>query len=100
MMLLLINWCSEHCQFIIGLNICCDTVEADNEGSSFESKAGKETIDFKEVKRIDHILASLHRKVTWLTKFFPCFYIADSCTQEVDQRNDTVKRILMLWDQP
>lgn len=38
-------------------------VEADNEGSSFESKAGKETIDFKEVKRIDHILASLHRKL-------------------------------------
>ncbi|KAH7865446.1 hypothetical protein Vadar_006810 [Vaccinium darrowii] len=40
-----------------------DLVEADNEGASFESKAGKETIDFKEVKRIDHILASLQRKL-------------------------------------
>lgn len=37
----------------------------DDEGlssNSSESQASKETIDLKEVKRIDHILASLHRK--------------------------------------
>ncbi|KAE9467858.1 hypothetical protein C3L33_00210, partial [Rhododendron williamsianum] len=38
-------------------------VDADNEGASFESKVGKETIDFKEVKRMDLILASLQRKL-------------------------------------
>ncbi|KAJ7963114.1 Mediator of RNA polymerase II transcription subunit 6 [Quillaja saponaria] len=37
-------------------------VDSDNE-PAFESKAGKETIDFKEVKRVDHILASLQRKL-------------------------------------
>ncbi|XP_057977047.1 mediator of RNA polymerase II transcription subunit 6 [Malania oleifera] len=38
-------------------------VDAENESAAFESKVGKETIDFKEVKRVDHILASLQRKL-------------------------------------
>lgn len=82
-MFLLINGCSALLALILLLKfyICFDTVDADNEGVSFESKVGKETIDFKEVKRMDLILASLQRKVTCLTKFFPCFYIAESCTQ-------------------
>lgn len=39
------------------------TVDAENESASSEPKAAKETIDFKELKRVDHILASLQRKV-------------------------------------
>ncbi|KAF2301091.1 hypothetical protein GH714_020025 [Hevea brasiliensis] len=35
----------------------------EGEGVPSESKAGKDVIDFKEVKRIDHILASLQRKL-------------------------------------
>ncbi|KAL7162567.1 hypothetical protein ACSBR2_042960 [Camellia fascicularis] len=38
-------------------------VDADSESATFESKVGKETIDFKEVKRIDLILASVQRKL-------------------------------------
>ncbi|KAJ7951679.1 Mediator of RNA polymerase II transcription subunit 6 [Quillaja saponaria] len=38
-------------------------VDSENEPSIIESKAGKETIDFKEVRRVDHILASLQRKL-------------------------------------
>ncbi|TXG68762.1 hypothetical protein EZV62_003697 [Acer yangbiense] len=38
-------------------------VDAENEGATLESKVTKETIDFKEVKRVDHILASLQRKL-------------------------------------
>ncbi|KAJ4977525.1 hypothetical protein NE237_002631 [Protea cynaroides] len=38
-------------------------VDAENESSAFEPKLRKETIDFKEVKRVDHILASLQRKL-------------------------------------
>ncbi|XP_044497704.1 mediator of RNA polymerase II transcription subunit 6 [Mangifera indica] len=38
-------------------------VDNDNDGASLDSKAGKEIIDFKEVKRIDHILANLQRKL-------------------------------------
>uniref|UniRef100_A0A5B7ADQ7 Putative mediator of RNA polymerase II transcription subunit 6 n=1 Tax=Davidia involucrata TaxID=16924 RepID=A0A5B7ADQ7_DAVIN len=37
--------------------------DAENESAAFESKVGKETINFKEVKRVDHILASLQRKL-------------------------------------
>ncbi|XP_028059126.1 mediator of RNA polymerase II transcription subunit 6 isoform X2 [Camellia sinensis] len=37
--------------------------DADSESATFESKVGKETIDFKEVKRIDLILASVQRKL-------------------------------------
>ncbi|KAK4578888.1 hypothetical protein RGQ29_028810 [Quercus rubra] len=37
-------------------------VDAD-ESAAVESKVAKETIDFKEVKRVDHILASLQRKL-------------------------------------
>lgn len=37
-------------------------VDSENE-SATESKVAKETIDFKEVKRLDHILASLQRKL-------------------------------------
>lgn len=38
-------------------------VDAENEGVPSESKTSKEIIDFKGVKRIDHILASLQRKL-------------------------------------
>nr|GMC73185.1 mediator of RNA polymerase II transcription subunit 6 [Ipomoea batatas] len=38
-------------------------VDAENESGHAESKAPKETIDFKELKRVDHILASLQRKL-------------------------------------
>ncbi|KAK1577510.1 hypothetical protein Q3G72_022363 [Acer saccharum] len=38
-------------------------LDAENEGATLESKVTKETIDFKEVKRVDHILASLQRKL-------------------------------------
>lgn len=41
-----------------------DAVDTENESETFEPKGGKEAIDFKEVKRVDHILASLQRKVT------------------------------------
>ncbi|KAL5576850.1 hypothetical protein UlMin_018549 [Ulmus minor] len=38
-------------------------VDSEIESAAFESKVGKETIDFKEAKRVDHILASLQRKL-------------------------------------
>ncbi|GJT59501.1 mediator of RNA polymerase II transcription subunit 6 [Tanacetum coccineum] len=38
-------------------------VDPENENTSLEPKAAKEAIDFKEVKRVDHILASLQRKL-------------------------------------
>ncbi|KAG6395756.1 hypothetical protein SASPL_141880 [Salvia splendens] len=38
-------------------------VDAENESASSEPKAPKETINFKELKRVDHILASLQRKL-------------------------------------
>ncbi|XP_015889962.2 mediator of RNA polymerase II transcription subunit 6 [Ziziphus jujuba] len=38
-------------------------VDSENESVALESKVGKEAIDFKEVKRVDHILASLQRKL-------------------------------------
>ncbi|GFP83910.1 mediator of RNA polymerase ii transcription subunit 6 [Phtheirospermum japonicum] len=38
-------------------------VESENESTASEAKAAKETIDFKELKRLDHILASLQRKL-------------------------------------
>ncbi|KAL5998788.1 hypothetical protein ACLOJK_009736 [Asimina triloba] len=37
-------------------------VDAENESASFEPKVGKESMDLKEVRRVDHILASLQRK--------------------------------------
>ncbi|THU67468.1 hypothetical protein C4D60_Mb05t24940 [Musa balbisiana] len=37
--------------------------DAENEESSAELKSAKETIDLKELKRVDHILASLQRKL-------------------------------------
>lgn len=37
--------------------------DAENEGASSETKVGKETINIKELKRVDHILASLQRKL-------------------------------------
>lgn len=45
-------------------------VDAGNESSALESKASKEMINFKEVKRIDHILASLQRKVIFVCTSF------------------------------
>ncbi|KAI7729978.1 hypothetical protein M8C21_020572, partial [Ambrosia artemisiifolia] len=38
-------------------------VDSEDDSTSHEPKATKETIDFKEVKRVDHILASLQRKL-------------------------------------
>lgn len=38
-------------------------VDSETETASLESKVAKETIDLKEVKRVDHILASLQRKL-------------------------------------
>uniref|UniRef100_A0A2P2NYA0 Mediator of RNA polymerase II transcription subunit 6 n=1 Tax=Rhizophora mucronata TaxID=61149 RepID=A0A2P2NYA0_RHIMU len=38
-------------------------VDAESEGVTSEPKVGKEVVDLKEVKRIDHILASLQRKL-------------------------------------
>lgn len=40
-----------------------DAVDYENESVAVESKVAKEAIDFKEVRRVDHILASLQRKV-------------------------------------
>lgn len=45
-------------------SIFSDIVDAENEKTVLESKATKDAIDFKELKRLDHILASLQRKVT------------------------------------
>lgn len=39
-------------------------VDSENETAPPEPKASKETLDLKEVKRVDHILASLQRKVS------------------------------------
>ncbi|XP_076934839.1 mediator of RNA polymerase II transcription subunit 6-like [Bidens hawaiensis] len=38
-------------------------VDSEDEKTSLEPKSAKETIDVKEVKRVDHILASLQRKL-------------------------------------
>lgn len=40
------------------------SVDSENETTIPEPKAAKETIDLKEIKRVDHILASLQRKVS------------------------------------
>lgn len=46
---------------------CIDVVDNESEiGGASESKASKENIDLKEIKRVDHILASLQRKVAKL----------------------------------
>ncbi|KAK8618895.1 hypothetical protein V6N13_132872 [Hibiscus sabdariffa] len=37
-------------------------VDTENESETLEPKGGKEAIDLKEFKHVDHILASLHRK--------------------------------------
>ncbi|BFG24347.1 hypothetical protein CerSpe_106210 [Prunus speciosa] len=44
-------------------------VDSENEAAAFESKVTKETIDFKEVKRVDHILQSLQRKSLCLCSY-------------------------------
>ncbi|KAK4349889.1 hypothetical protein RND71_029202 [Anisodus tanguticus] len=38
-------------------------VDSENDSPASETKPAKETIDFKELKRVDHILASLQRKL-------------------------------------
>lgn len=42
-------------------------VDSESESASLEPKIGKEVTDYKEVKRVDHILAALQRKVTPVT---------------------------------
>lgn len=54
--------------FPLSCNPSLVAVDNENDGASLDSKAGKEIIDFKEVKRIDHILANLQRKVTLKSK--------------------------------
>lgn len=48
------------------------SVDSEKETTLPEPKAAKETIDLKEIKRVDHILASLQRKVSCYTTF-RCF---------------------------
>lgn len=48
----------------LNIILCYISAEAENEDANSESKAAKEAIDIKELKRVDHILASLQRKVT------------------------------------
>ncbi|KAF6147699.1 hypothetical protein GIB67_003030 [Kingdonia uniflora] len=55
--------CWKRVVVITGASYCNDIVDGDNEGPAFEPKAAKEAINFKEVKRVDHLLASLHRKL-------------------------------------
>lgn len=43
--------------------LICDAVDPENETAASESKASKETIDFKEFNRVNQILQSLSRKV-------------------------------------
>lgn len=56
-------------------------MDSEDESASQEPKAAKETIDFKEVKRVDHILASLQRKVNpafFFLFFFSAYYTSRS----------------------
>jgi hypothetical protein len=39
------------------------TAETESDVAASESKTQKETVDFKELKRIDHILMTLQKKV-------------------------------------
>ncbi|KAJ6369381.1 hypothetical protein OIU76_027756 [Salix suchowensis] len=59
-------------------------VDSENEGAASESKIGKEVIDFKEVKRIDHIIASLQRKLPPAPPppSFPEGYVPQPTTEE------------------
>lgn len=41
-------------------------MDSENESSASETKPAKETIDFKGLRRVDHILASLQQKVKCL----------------------------------
>lgn len=58
--------------YIYQLNdlVVADAVDAESESTASESLSAKETIDIKEVKRVDHILASLLRKVDFVTIMF------------------------------
>ncbi|KAI5660592.1 hypothetical protein M9H77_29385 [Catharanthus roseus] len=49
-----------------------DAVDSENETAASDSKAIKETIDFKEIKRVDHILASMQRKIDTKDILFIC----------------------------
>jgi hypothetical protein len=48
-------------------------VETEADAAASESKTQKEAIDLKELKRIDHILTSLKRKVI-------CFFVDNNLT--------------------
>lgn len=39
--------------------------DAESDDANDDSTAGKETYDLREIKRVDHILASLQRKVSY-----------------------------------
>lgn len=60
-----------------------EAVEAENESASSEPKAAKETIDFKELKRVDHILASLQRKVYHVIWSVNCTFISPKVADKV-----------------
>ena len=53
----------------------------DSENESEEVKPAKGTIDFKEVKRVDRILASLQRKVTQISIYWYCMSFIFSTTE-------------------
>ncbi|CAL1412541.1 unnamed protein product [Linum trigynum] len=46
-------------------------VETEGKEEPSDSKTGKDKIDFKEVERIDHLLASLQPKVNFVTVTIP-----------------------------
>jgi hypothetical protein len=53
----------------------CIAADADSESVSSDSKPQKEAVNIKELKRVDHILGALGRKVEIL--FFISYYCSD-----------------------
>lgn len=66
------------------------SVDTEKETTVPEPKAAKETIDLKEIKRVDHILASLQRKVSWYTTFH-CFVFKQLCSTSFEVYNNFKK---------
>ncbi|KAK4790529.1 hypothetical protein SAY86_017833 [Trapa natans] len=78
----------------------------DDENSTSKSQANKEAIDFKEVKRIDQILTSLHRKLQPAPPPppFPEGYIpptteAENNGSETQQSEETIPSVDPIIDQ-
>ncbi|KAJ1258603.1 hypothetical protein BS78_10G088700 [Paspalum vaginatum] len=66
--------------------------ETDSDAASSESKTQKEAIDLKELKRIDHILSSLKRKIGAAPPPppFPEGYVPPSASSEQEKAPDDV----------